>query len=729
VPSPPLRPLPADRGTVRWNLAWSALLLVIALAAVAIQYAGPVRDGDLFFHLAYGRYFLEHHTLIPDHTAFSWTPTDGSTQYCAWIPEIFFYLVHQAGGLTPLFAFTYLCILILVASVLWLAWRMQVIRHPLVGFLALLGALMSDSAAYSKPEIFSYVFMVAVTALWFRIKTGGEMAWRWGYLFPVVMLLWINSHGGFIFGAFFLGLMFAGETLNRYASPSQALPARVWRHLLYALLLSGLTVFITPYFWKYPLHLANLAGGGVEDWRMVRAYLSIFDPRVRHLFYAPYFAIVALIFLLLLWRRVSLKRIDWALLLTNAGMAYVYTRYLRSTYYWVPVFAPSAVFLLARKQGPFWPRRPRWAPTALAAGIACCALLLASRAGYQSICRPTASRWCGFGISYQNPVEEAEFIRTHLAQYRLGNDYGGGGYLLWRLHPQTKVMIDPRSFPYRAWLARYQRFASGQEIPQFVADFPADVWCLSLAYERVTAWFLRQPDWKLAFYGPSAAVFVRAGIALPEMAERAGEGIARLASASQALYVFRFAMALGDWPVALRILARMQEHFPCPVARRQTAAMADLYAGTRAFYGEDYATAARHLEACRAGGVISDTNLLLNTYYRMTTTAWVRKDEPGAYDAARAALAVDPGDPVALFNAGVIGWYLEAQARGRTPGDQSQVSLNALPGRGGGAWPEHLRLFLDRTEGQPGNQSLRTIAARMLKGDYAGRPNLVVPGP
>jgi len=135
------------------------------------------------------------------------------------------------------------------------------------------------------------------------------------------------------------------------------------------------------------------------------------------------------------------------LLLTNAGMAYVYTRYLRSTYYWIPVFALSAVFLLARKQGPFWPRRPRWAPTALAAGIACCALLLASRAGYQSICRPTASRWCGFGISYQNPVEEAEFIRTHLAQYRLGNDYGGGGYLLWRLHPQTKVMIDPRSFP------------------------------------------------------------------------------------------------------------------------------------------------------------------------------------------------------------------------------------------------------------------------------------------
>jgi len=52
----------------------------------------------------------------------------------------------------------------------------------------------------------------------------------------------------------------------------------------------------------------------------------------------------------------------------------------------------------------------------------------------------------------------------------------------------------------------------------------------------------------------------------------------------------------------------------------------------------------------------------------MTTAAWVRKDEQGAYDAARAALAVDPGDPVALFNAGVIGWYWRPRPAAGLPG-------------------------------------------------------------
>jgi len=105
--------------------------------------------------------------------------------------------------------------------------------------------------------------------------------------------------------------MFAGETLNRYVSPSQALPGRVWRHLPLRAPLERPHGLHHPYLWKYPLHLTKLAGGGAEDWRMVRSYLSIFDPRVRHLFYVPYFAIVALVFLLLLWRRVNLKRIDW----------------------------------------------------------------------------------------------------------------------------------------------------------------------------------------------------------------------------------------------------------------------------------------------------------------------------------------------------------------------------------------------------------------------------------
>ncbi len=720
--------VPVAARPASWSPAWTIALILIALATAAIHYAEPVRDGDLFFHLAYGRYFLEHHTLIPDHTAFSWSPTDGKNIYCAWIPEIFFYLAHQAGGYAPLFAFTYLCLLVFVAATLWMARRLGVLRHPLVGVILLLGLLMSDSAAYNKPEIFSYVFLVVAVTLWALVKTAGERAWKLVYGFPVLMLLWVNSHGGYIFGVLFLALMFAGETVNRRFAPSQALPARVWKHLSYAMALSALAILVTPYGIRYPLHLLTVfSKDSPEDWGMVRAYLSIFDSRAQHLFYVPYFAIVIGLFALAAWGKPNLRRIDWALLLPNLGLAFVYTRYLRSTYYWAPVLAIGLLLLLSRRRGPLWAARPRWAAYAIGAVFLIGALALSTRATYQSICRPTGTRWCGFGVSYQNPVDEAEFIRTHFAGRRLGNDYGGGAYLLWKLYPKTKVMVDPRGFPYRSWISRYQALADAKDMPGFLKDFPAEVWCVNHSYERLTAWFLRQPDWKLAYYGPSSAVFARSDIPIPEMEDRSAESIARISNASQALFVFRFAMAISDWDTSSQILARMRSHFPCSHTRAMTESMEDLYAGTRAYYDENYPEAIRRLEKCRAGGAISDPNLLVNAYYRVIASSWSKHDERAAYASAQAALAVRPDDPIALYNAGVIGWYVEAQAGpqgGRAAGaDATGLSLAPVAG----SWRDPLRRFLKVTENQPINPTLTSVASKMLQGEYAERPSLVMP--
>jgi len=712
---------------VPWGRAWIVALGAILLVTIAIRYAEPVRDGDFFWQMAYGRQLLERGTLIPDHTLYSWTPTDGGTLYCAWIPEILLHLAYQAGGLAPLFAFRYLCILAFVAAVFLLARRLGIARHPLVGLIALLGALMSDSAAYIKPEIFSYVFMTAFVAVWMKLRLGGEKAWRWSYLFPAILLVWVNSHGGFIFGVFFLGLMFAGEMLNMVACQEQALPARVRRHLIYALALSALAILATPYGIRYPLHLLRgLPSRSDEEWRMVRAYLSVFDPRVGHLYYAQYFAAACLLLLALLWRKTR-PGLDWAIVLVNAGFAFVYTKYLRSTYYWVPVFGLTAVLLLARRPALLWPSGRKVA-AALGAAVCLLALFFGGRAGYMNLASPTSARWCGFGISYQNPVEEAEYIAAHLADRRLGNDYGGGGYLLWRLAPKTRVMIDPRSFPFRAWLPKYQEFANGRAVEAFLQEFPCEVFCINLTYERATTWFLRDPRWKMAFYGPSAAVFVRNDVPFPESENRAAAGIAQIRSASQALYVFRFALALNDWTTAERLLARMESHFRFPGQRRQMRAMRDLYEATRAYERQDYAEAARRLETCRRGEVIRDDNLLVQAYHRLAVAAWSRGDDRAALGASRAALNVRPDDLSALYNASVIQWYLEARdgAAGARAATADPLPLGARSM----SWRDGLRAFLARTEGQPAiREAVRSNAARILAGEYAGRPDLVLPGP
>jgi hypothetical protein len=558
-----------------WHRFWPWALGFIVLLTLAIRYAEPVRDGDLWWQMAYGRYLIEHRTLIPDHTAFTWTPADNPTIYCAWLSELFLYLLYQAGNLPALFAFRYACLLIFVLTVWIQARRLGVARHPMTWLVCLLGVLMSQSAAFIKPEIFSYVLMTLTVLAWWHIKSSGETAWRTCYLFPVLMVIWVNSHGGFIFGAVFLCVMGFGEILNALCFPKEALSPRVRRHLWVALFLSGLAIFVTPYGWRYPAYLIPaLLGKSAESRRVIMAYASALDPRAFKFHYATYLILGGSILVGLLWPQVKRRRLDWAVLLTNLTFAFLYTRFLRTTYYWAPVFSLSAVHLLAQRGSWLWPRG-RAAALGLGGVIALACVLLGGRAAFDAVCRPHDSRWFGFGISYQNPVEEADFVRTHLSAYRLGNDYSSGGYLLWALWPEMKIMIDPRQFPFKGWVHQYGAFQSGRDIKGFLRNFPCQVWCLRYKSRALIGWFIRSPDWRVAFYGPSAVVFVRKDVAGLEGRPRTGEGIGRIKNLHQAQLVLQFAVSIRDWDRARTVLAGMKERLRCPDQKSKIQAASD----------------------------------------------------------------------------------------------------------------------------------------------------------
>jgi len=547
-----------------WHWLWALALGLLVLLTLAIRYAEPVRDGDLWWQLAYGRYMIEHRTLVTDHSAFTWTPAESPTIYCAWLAEIFLYLLHAAGDLPVLFAFRYACLLLFVLAVWYQARRLGVARHPLTWLICLLGVLMSQNAAYIKPEIFSYVYMTLTALAWLRIKSDGEKARRTCYLFPVLMLLWVNSHGGFIFGAGFLLIMGLGEGLNVLLSPEEALPPSVRRHFLFSLFLSGLTLFVTPYGPRYPGYLlSSLLSASEEYFGTIEAYLSILDPRTAHFHYPSYLALAASILLVLMAGKLKRLRPDWAILLCNLAFALLFIRFLRATYYWAPVFSLSAVHLLAGRVPWLWPKR-RALALGMGSAIALTCVFLGARAGFDTVCKPYGPRWSGFGVSYQNPVEEAGFIRDHLSAYRLGNDYTSGGYLLWALWPDTKVMIDPRQFPFKAWLGQYGAFHSGRGTREFLRKFPFEVCCVRYECRGLVTWFLGARDWKIAFYGPSAAVFARRDIPLPAGVPRVGQGIEGIKNINQALYVFNFAARIGDWGSTRKVLAGMRERFKCP---------------------------------------------------------------------------------------------------------------------------------------------------------------------
>lgn len=697
-----------------WILAGGAILTVVWLLA----FMKPVMDTDLWWQMAYARQMLENHTLIPDHTAFSWSPTDGGMIYCAWLMELLLYGLYLLGGLPLLFALLYLIFGVFLLLLLQGAHRHGVLGHPLTWFIAVLALLMSSSGAIVKPNIASLFFMYLTVWTWLRIKRDDESAWRWAYLLPVLMLLWVNSHGGFVIGLGFMGIMVVGELLNLRFSPDLGLPKRTRQHVVFALCLTGLAVLINPYGWNLPLQLLTaLFTGGTRNaaFSAVREYDSIFAVNQAGKPHVVYWSLGIAVLVLLLVPSILRRRIDWALVVLNLVFAALFALYVRLMIFWVPILAFSVARLLGERPGWLFPRR---VGVARAAGVAI--LLSGSVLGgqmiWQNLTRPDMGNWLGFGNSYWNPEEEVAYIGEHFRDARIGNDYTTGSYLLWKLGPRTKVFMDARAFPYFSWFPEYQRLESTVGIADLLKKYPADVWLIQHTFSRTIAWFIASPDWVPAFYGASAAVFVRKGTPLPGGMLQSGKEIGNIRNLYQAIHVLTFALEKHDIAGAERVVAGIRERFGISGSERMLVAHSDaVLAGVKAYWRRDYASALTNLS--QSVGTFSGIYqvMLVESALQLMARAWHGNDFQRALDMAYVATKYAPNDPIPRYNTGAIKWWLR--------GD-----VTAAGGAGGvSTWRQDFEAFFKLLPNNKGvNPQVVEIAKSILEGRATERPLLAV---
>lgn len=539
----------------------SFLLAVPVLVAAAFVYAKPVEDGDIWFHLAYARQMLQNHTLIIDHTAFSWTPSSGEEIYCVWVPELIFYGLYQALGVTSFFAMRYFCILFFLILAIIFAWKNGVLHNPLTWLLCLMGVLMSQSGLLIKPEMFSYLLMGVTVFLYFYLRHAEGNRWWLCYFFPAILLIWMNSHGGVIFGVTFLGILFAGEVLNGILPWGEPLRQPVRKHFLSALLLCAPVTLLTPYGWEYPYQLVlNFLLDNkekVDDLMLQGPYQNIFHPMALWLHYIDYLIFSCIILGVLLWPKIREKRLDWAIVIANLVFGMLYARFIRCTYFWAVIFTFTAIHLmpgqpvLVRDAGGIFRK-------SFQAVIVSAIVFLSGRALYDSVNRPLF----GFWINYVNPVEEAEVIRNNFSGWKLGNDYEMGSYLLWYLWPETKVFIDARYFPYKSWYREYMAFRSGKSVGAFLKKYPCDLWCR--AYESPGLdYFVRSPEWKIVHYGPAACIFARKSLPVSGDLKKADVFKGRL-TIYQAYRILNFCLEIDDIATAQKLIERIGQEYVLP---------------------------------------------------------------------------------------------------------------------------------------------------------------------
>ncbi len=539
----------------RHNTLLLIFLSIVVLTTIVIRYAEPICDGDTWFHLAYGRYLLEYNTLIPDHSIFSWTPTDSSQIYCAWIPEIIFYILYNIGGLYPLYALRYIFIIIFILLVASISIKNPIVFFPTTLLIGLSGLLMSMAGLYIKAELFSFIFMTMMVWTWFRIKTHLNKSWPLFYLFPLLMLLWVNSHGGFIFGLLFLGLILAGEVVNCFTGSLEKLDPTYRKHMFISIISSGFAVLITPYGLKYPVQLLNNLVLNPEELNrhmsIIRAYTSIFNPPF-NLNFIEYLLSSLVILVILMFLQIRKRKLDWTLLLVNATFIIIYMKYMRATYFWAIIFVFSSIYLIKKLSQDDLGFSTKKSLKLVIHTITIILLLsYALQVQYNIFIH-------GFYRENYPPVMEAEYIHSKFPHLRICNDYASGSYLLWSLWPDNKVFIDGRYFPYHTWYDEYNEFCYGNERTfkeSFIKKYNSDLWCLCYSFPQLY-YFMISPDWKLVYYGPSACIFLSKRIPYPSGHE-ISSSIYKVDS-MHALYISSFAAMVGDTDVSKRLLNKLK---------------------------------------------------------------------------------------------------------------------------------------------------------------------------
>lgn len=414
--------MPGDRTERRVGYVLIGLAIVLLFTAKLTRLA----DFDIFLHLAVGESILDHHE-VPRTGMFSATRGDAPWVDNEWGFQVLVAAVHRAAGVKGLVLLKSV-LPALAACVLATALRRRGLPNAGVA-----GAIALTSCGLGlvnlRPQLVTYVFLT-VFLLGLSELSAGRTRAPLVYL-PIAAALWANMHGGFIVGLVVLAIPASVEVARRAVGRPPMLPLAP---LTAALALSTGATFLNPYGWRqvvYPIEYA------------LRPAMTSFNGEWQPIILAnvPGLALlfgVAVIVFALSPRRPSLH--DLAVALAFIGFAFKAWRHVGLAAYVVPyALAPSARAWIDQAFPEGSRSRRAFLPAVVAASLLG---VFVSESGL-----PRESPY-HFDSGVVLPVESAGFFAEHRPPGTLLNQYEWGGYLIYRLKPESVVFVDGRNDLY-----------------------------------------------------------------------------------------------------------------------------------------------------------------------------------------------------------------------------------------------------------------------------------------
>ena len=466
---------------------------------VALYVFRPLGDPDIWWHLAAGRWMLEHGG-VPRVDPFSFTALGTRWTDSHWLYEMILYSIQRLSGYGGVILLNSL----LVVGGLFFQERLLDKRG--LPWMLRLGALALTLAAaeprgYGWTENASTISFLFLSLLfWCQVGTrdkgssnGDGAGVPCPDLTPLLFVVWANFHRGCLLGLAVLALKFIEESRGK-----------IWRRprSLGLVVLCALATLVNPYgFGLYrhafldvrlsPLHTYNWARTPVH-------HLEIF------------WAVFAIFWVSRLWRARggSSGRGEW---LVPLFLGWIAVRHA----WGVRFFALYAVAELASgawdwikqsedKGG--WPRFLNGGPVL---ALAVFALLLVAIAAQPARALIDKGRV---------PAGACDVIESRHIDGPFYNDYGFGGYFIWRFAGKLPVFIDGRYPAVEGYIPLYERLMKAklgdpEDWRRFLDSYGVRAALVGYPPPQTPlarfALYFPKSRWKLVYQGDVALLFVR----------------------------------------------------------------------------------------------------------------------------------------------------------------------------------------------------------------------------
>jgi Flp pilus assembly protein TadD len=529
-PESSTRPDHESRHTAVQVSGW--LLAVVAIAYALLAGLHTLQDFDLGWQLATGRWVVQHrHVFSTD--VFSYTAA-GQPWIYPVLSGIVFYLAYLAGGYALL---SWMGAVACAGTVALLLRRRSLIGSAF----AVVAVPLIANRTQPRAEMFTTILFAAfLSLLWRHYRRGRSPLW----LLPVLMVVWVNLHLGFVAGLAICAAYVLLELLDLpFATKRQAARVRLKRAWPW-LALTGAATILNP--WGPSLYLAlsrqqraqSLHTSWIVEWENVRLSSASLHQALD--WRDPQSCFWWLMFVVLIGAIIALCRKLWgaaALLIASTYLATQHVR-LQALFACVAVVVGGAMLdeLLgpkpAIKNAMGGDRDPSSSTHSQAQFVTAATLLLTISLAAMAFARASdliSNRYYlrstlrasfGTGLSWWYPERAAQFLQHEKLPANVFNTYNLGGFLTWRLFPEYRDYIDGRAIPFgpQLFFRAYDLSVEPPDSPAWQQEAEArgiNTIIVPLArYQGMTLFpqlhsFCRSQSWRPVYLDEVSAIFVR----------------------------------------------------------------------------------------------------------------------------------------------------------------------------------------------------------------------------